>query len=439
MEKPNSIHALCRRDFLTGATAIAMAGGELPSVADMPSGRFEMTVINPEVVSGGAGLCVIMRTPAGKAYLFDAANGNSKKSPYMERKGTWKADAVVLHCHGLPDDRGSNIATMNPLPEVAIASLGNLNWMYCSGRSSVKIYSKMGIKAYATNLHGNVSVFSDGRKVDVSTDASNLSPERKRRRNGNRLLRMRTLCGAIFAACTLAVGAQTVETTPVPRQSVDTWGWWKRCGDIHNHLVKNKGTCYDVVFVGDSITHFWERAVDASGNGPYADLMREFKILNLGFAGDRTENVLWRFRCAGQLDGYKAKVFMLMIGTNNFNSTPCKPEDVRDGIVEIIHEIRSKHPESKILLLPVFVNGKAGSKPSAASRYMVLNENILPGLADGKTVFYQDINREFLASDGTIPDGLLCDGLHLTTRGYSIWRDAVLPFFMENAGIRKSR
>ena len=125
---------------------------------------------------------------------------------------------------------------------------------------------------------------------------------------------MKTICGTILAAVLVAGTAfsAAVETTPVPRQSVDTWGWWRRCGDIHNHLVKNKGASYDVVFVGDSITHFWERTVDASGNGPYADLMREFKILNLGFAGDRTENVLWRFRCAGQLDGYKAKVFMLM-------------------------------------------------------------------------------------------------------------------------------
>ena len=38
---------------------------------------------------------------------------------------------------------------------------------------------------------------------------------------------------------------------------------------------------------------------------------------------------------------------------------------------------------------------------------MVLNEKFLPGLADGKTVFYQDINREFLTPEGTIPEGLL--------------------------------
>ena len=237
--------------------------------------------------------------------------------------------------------------------------------------------------------------------------------------------------GESLAAALLAAGAafgSAEETTPVPRQSEDTWGWWKRCGDIHNKLVKNAGEEYDVVFVGDSITHFWE----VEGKKPYADISREFKVLNLGFAGDRTQNVLWRFRHAGQLDGYTAKVFMLMIGTNNINSSPCRPEDVKDGIVEIIKDIRTKHPESKILLLPVFVHGKAGERPSDKSRYMILNDRHLPGMADGKYVFYYDINRDFLTPEGTIPEGLFRDGLHLTAHGYCIWRDAVMPFFRKH-------
>jgi len=98
----------------------------------------------------------------------------------MERKGTWTANVVVLHCHGIPDDNGEHVAAMKPLPEVAIASLGNLKWMLGAGRKSVDIYSGMGIKAYATNLHGNVSVFTDGHAVDVSTDSTKLFPEKSK-------------------------------------------------------------------------------------------------------------------------------------------------------------------------------------------------------------------------------------------------------------------
>ncbi len=51
---------------------------------------------------------------------------------------------------------------------------------------------------------------------------------------------MKTMCGTILATVLVAGTAfsAAVETTPVPRQSVDTWGWRRRCGDIHNHLVK---------------------------------------------------------------------------------------------------------------------------------------------------------------------------------------------------------
>ena len=57
---------LGRREFLAAATAATMVGGSVHAQADLPPGRFEMTVINPEGVSGGCGLCVIMRTPAGR-------------------------------------------------------------------------------------------------------------------------------------------------------------------------------------------------------------------------------------------------------------------------------------------------------------------------------------------------------------------------------------
>ena len=50
-------------------------------------------------------------------------------------------------------------------------------------------------------------------------------------------------------------------------------------------------------------------------------LERDYEALNLGYGGDRTEHVLWRIE-HGELDGYKAKVIQLMIGTNNHRRCP---------------------------------------------------------------------------------------------------------------------
>ena len=87
---------------------------------------------------------------------------------------------MVLHSHGIPDDKGANVAAMKPLPEVAIASLGNMKWMFSAGRNSVATYSKMGIQAYSTNLHGDISVSSDGRTLNVTTGPEKLYPEKEK-------------------------------------------------------------------------------------------------------------------------------------------------------------------------------------------------------------------------------------------------------------------
>ena len=50
--------------------------------------------------------------------------------------------------------------------------------MFGAGKNSVATYSKMGIQAYATNLHGDISVSSDGRTLNVATDPTKLYPEK---------------------------------------------------------------------------------------------------------------------------------------------------------------------------------------------------------------------------------------------------------------------
>ena len=214
---------------------------------------------------------------------------------------------------------------------------------------------------------------------------------------------------------------------PQPRQGRDTWGWWKRCGDKRNAILDQTNGWFDVVFVGDSITHFWENR----GKIPYADIQREFSVLNLGFAGDRTENVLWRFREAGHLKGYKAKLFMVMIGTNNFGGKPpCSPEQVAAGVGEIVAQIRAAHPESKVLLLPIFPEGRHPNPNGGRAKA----SRLIKELADGKEVLWLDFNDRFLTPEGELTKEVMSDLLHPTEKGYAIWRDAVLPVFRRVCG-----
>jgi lysophospholipase L1-like esterase len=113
-------------------------------------------------------------------------------------------------------------------------------------------------------------------------------------------------------------------------------------------IKKMHGTI-NLVFVGDSITDGWR----GTGASVWQKSFAAHKALNLGISGDRTEHVLWRLQ-HGELDGYEARLFVIMIGTNNGDPAP----DVAEGIKAILAEIRGKQPQANILLLGIFPRGE---------------------------------------------------------------------------------
>jgi beta-glucosidase len=60
----------------------------------------------------------------------------------------------------------------------------------------------------------------------------------------------------------------------------------------------------------------------------------------------------------------------------------------------------------------------------------VLNEKVnamLPKLADNKRVFFLNINKAFLAPDGTLSKDIMPDLLHPNAEGYKIWQREMQP------------
>ena len=189
--------------------------------------------------------------------------------------------------------------------------------------------------------------------------------------------------------------------------------------------IGQSGGEIDLVFVGDSITHNWEN--EGRGKRLCEELQRTYSILNLGFSGNRTENVIWRLE-NGELDGYRAKLFMVMIGTNN--SDPAA--DVAKGIRRILDLIRSRQPQAKILLLPIFPRGRTAAD-SLNAKNMEVNR-IVRGFTDGSHVKWCDFNAELLNPEGGISGSLAPDHLHPNEEGYAIWLRHVLPHFRHVCG-----
>ncbi|MEI8042464.1 MAG: GDSL-type esterase/lipase family protein [Verrucomicrobiota bacterium] len=176
---------------------------------------------------------------------------------------------------------------------------------------------------------------------------------------------------------------------------------------------------YDIEFIGDSIMQGWE------GRGQ--KVWREFyggrKVINFGVSGDRTQHVLWRFE-HGQLDGIKAKVAVVMIGTNNSNGHDNSEADMLEGVTAIIQQIRTRQPDTKILLLGIFPRGKTFSP----QRGKILQVNqALAKLDDGSHILYFDLGSQLIESDGSISPSIMPDAVHPSEAGYKIWATAIEP------------
>ncbi|HNX33166.1 MAG TPA: GDSL-type esterase/lipase family protein [Kiritimatiellia bacterium] len=231
----------------------------------------------------------------------------------------------------------------------------------------------------------------------------------------------------IWAESILPFVTKTVRASVTPDNRLGE-AWWKSRFEQKIALVKQGG--WEVVFMGDSITHGWE----GSGKEVWAQNFGAYKTLNLGYGGDRTEHVLWRLD-NGELDGYQPKLLVLMIGTNNTGHRPEiqeSPEDTAAGIKAILDRIGQKSPTTKVLLLAIFPRS---AKPTDSAR--VRNDKVnalIKGYADGKRVVFMDVSKEMLEPDGTLTKEMMPDFLHPREKGYGIWAKAVLPVIKETVG-----
>jgi lysophospholipase L1-like esterase len=220
-------------------------------------------------------------------------------------------------------------------------------------------------------------------------------------------------------ALTLAVGLLTTAIhaqDKAPETTVPLNRDVPRHKQINERAAKGN---VDLLFIGDSITQGWEGA----GKEVWAKSFGSRNAMNAGIGGDRTQHILWRLD-NGNVEGLSPKLAVLMIGTNNAGAGN-NSADIAAGVKTIVEKLRMKLPEMKILVLGIFPRG-----PDAENKQRKVNigaNEIIKTLADGKMVEYLDISDKFLAADGTLSKEIMPDLLHLSTKGYQIWADAIEP------------
>jgi beta-glucosidase len=210
---------------------------------------------------------------------------------------------------------------------------------------------------------------------------------------------------------------------PVPRDV----NWMKRHESFNQRAMNGDA---DLLFIGDSITQGWE------GKGARDVWDKNYgkrKAMNLGIGGDRTQHVLWRLD-HGNIEGIQPKAAVIMIGTNNSNGRDNTAEEIADGIGAIVKKLRTKLPDTKILILAIFPRGE---KPNPQREKNAKASELASKLADGKTIHYLDIGPKFLAADGTLSKEIMPDLLHLSPKGYEIWAASIEDKVAELLGEKK--
>ena len=214
-------------------------------------------------------------------------------------------------------------------------------------------------------------------------------------------------------------GVQPIYSLTPVEQTAD-WAvqWWKP--RHQEKLEAAKKSDVELLMLGDSITHGWENG----GLPVWNKYFKNSKAFNLGFSGDRTEHVLWRIE-NGAFDNLSPKLTVLMIGTNNTGHRMDPAEHTAEGIKKIVSEIRSRMPESKVLLLGIFPRNLSPFN-DMRKRNDHINK-LISQLDDGKHIYYLNINQIFLDDKGQVKAELMPDLLHPNQQGYQVWAEVMAP------------
>lgn len=187
----------------------------------------------------------------------------------------------------------------------------------------------------------------------------------------------------------------------------------------------------NLLFLGDSITHFWGgEPIDS----PTHDILQRspeswmsmtagYHALNLGFGFDQLENVLWRIQ-HGELDNAtNDAICVILVGTNNL-ANGNTDEEILLGLTAICDEIRRKLPQSTIVLQGFYPRNNLNR--GTPEHIRSLNEQVSQ-LAQKHQYIFTNPGLQIADKDGFVPAEYSEDGLHPSTLGYERLANVLIP------------
>ena len=189
--------------------------------------------------------------------------------------------------------------------------------------------------------------------------------------------------------------------------------------DFKNGVLVTNRTPIDAVFIGDSITHFWELN---------AYFRRFGLVVNRGIAGDKAHILARRFEAdALQL---RPRACVLLVGVNN-TWGPGTPEEIPALVADSHRRMLAMARERNIpLLVGSLLPVGEGCEDYPRRNLLIRRINgRLRELCAESGAPYVDYHAAFAGPDGlTMREGLSDDGIHPHVIGYNRMAEVLTPF-----------
>ena len=216
------------------------------------------------------------------------------------------------------------------------------------------------------------------------------------------------------------VGCSSIGTnSAIIPTSKNQRNWWK---ERHEAIINKVNANPQLILIGNSILNQLDKSDREAVRAKHLD---KYNTINMGFSGDRTENVIWRLE-NGELENINPKVALLLIGTNNTDGhhfpTINYPKELEEATWKICEIIREKLPNTEILLMGILPFGR--NIPNYRNTINKETNKLISEFPNrDKHIHYIDISDAFLDSNGKIIKKIMPDYLHPNAEGHMIMFD----------------
>ncbi len=215
----------------------------------------------------------------------------------------------------------------------------------------------------------------------------------------------------------LNVGCSSLQTnSAIKPTSKLQRNWWK---ERHEAIINKENANPQLILIGNSILNQLDKDNRKAVRAKYLD---KYNTINMGFSGDRTENVIWRLQ-NGELESINPKVALVLIGTNNTDgnnyTTINYPNELEEATWKICKIIREKLPNTEILLLGILPFGR--NIPNFRNSINLETSKLISEFPNrDKHIHYVNIDDIFLNKDGKIIKKIMPDYLHPNAEGHML-------------------